>query len=468
MKKTLIIIAAALGLTLTSCNNWLDINTNPNYIADADMKMLLPTIQLQTADKVGYELSLYGSFWAQYVVQCNNTNQYYTVMTNDLTNSSFTSPWSYFYASIMPTIRTMLEKCDEMQNVSNFKLEAKSMLVYDLYLLTSLYDKVAYTEGYVNRTQTPHFDSGEDMQQIIIGLCEEIRQMDANQVAEDEQLNTSASSDMVFGGDTDAWFEFVNTLYLKVLLRDFNANKAKIQSLLAENAFLQQDAAFDNFEDKADKSNPFYESDRRQLNTTNNIRACSDVLGVMSEEDPRLAFFYDSNPGGVFAGSPYGQNGDPDKTSRLALYPTEAVYFATYDEALFLQAEAYARLDNPVSAAMAYTAAVAAAFNRVGESTATAVEFLAGPYAFQDGTSEEMVEQIINQKWAANVHGLPWESWFDLNRTGYPTRGETITDFHGVLDSGYPMRFIYSKTSADYNPNSPTPEALNVKMWWHK
>ena len=152
MKKTLIIIAAALGLTLTSCNNWLDINTNPNYIADADMKMLLPTIQLQTADKVGYELSLYGSFWSQYVVQCNTTNQYYTVMTNDLTNSSFTSPWSYFYASIMPTIRTMLEKCDEMENVSNFKLEAKSMLVYDLYLLTSLYDKVAYTEGYVNRT----------------------------------------------------------------------------------------------------------------------------------------------------------------------------------------------------------------------------------------------------------------------------------------------------------------------------
>lgn len=468
MKKTLIIIAAALGLTLTSCNNWLDINTNPNYIADADMKMLLPTIQLQTADKVGYELSLYGSFWSQYVVQCNTTNQYYTVMTNDLTNSSFTSPWSYFYASIMPTIRTMLEKCDEMENVSNFKLEAKSMLVYDLYLLTSLYDKVAYTEGYVNRTQTPHFDSGEDMQQIIIGLCEEIRQMDANQAADDELLNTSASSDMVFGGDTDAWFEFVNTLYLKVLLRDFNANKAKIQSLLAEDAFLQQDAAFDNFEDKADKSNPFYESDRRQLNTTNNIRACSDVLGVMTEDDPRLAFFYDNNPDGVFAGSPYGQNGDPTATSRLALYPTEAVYFATYDEALFLQAEAYARLDNPNAAAMAYMAAVAAAFNRVGESTATAAEFLAGPYAFEEGTAEEMVEQIINQKWAANVHGLPWESWFDLNRTGYPTRGETITDFHGVLDSGYPMRFIYSKTSADYNPNSPTPEAINVKMWWHK
>ena len=79
-----------------------------------------------------------------------------------------------------------------------------------------------------------------------------------------------------------------------------------------------------------------------------------------------------------------------------------------------------------------------------------------------------MVEQIINQKWASNVRSMPIESWFDLNRTGYPVRGKTITDFHGVLSSGYPQRFLYSKTSADYNVNSPEPVALNVKMWWQK
>jgi hypothetical protein len=93
---------------------------------------------------------------------------------------------------------------------------------------------------------------------------------------------------------------------------------------------------------------------------------------------------------------------------------------------------------------------------------------LAGPYAFKSGSAESMVEQIINHKWASNVRCMPTESWFDLNRTGYPTRGKTITDYHGVLDSGYPQRFLYSKTSATYNVNSPEPVALNVKMWWHK
>lgn len=291
--------------------------------------------------------------------------------------------------------------------------------------------------------------------------------MDPDDVAADELLNVSASSDMVFGGDTDAWFQFVNTLYLKILMRDFNANKAEIQTLLAEDNFLAEDAAFDNFLDQADKSNPLYESDRRQLNTTNNIRCCSDILNVLSATDPRLKYFYDNNPGGVVAGSPYGTTGDPSATSRLALYATEPVYFGTVDEAEFLKAEAYARLNDATNAQASYEAGLAAAFDRVGLGAA-ADTFIEGAYAFVPGTAEAMVEQIINQKWASNVHGMPIESWFDLNRTGYPTRGTTITDDHGVLTSGYPQRFLYSKTSADYNPNSPEPEALNVKMWWHK
>ncbi len=467
MKKIFTILALGAALVATSCNKWLDINTNPNYVAEADMSLLLPTVQLMTADKVGYELTLYGSFWSQYVVQNSNTNQYYTIMTNDVTNSTFTSPWSYFYGSTLPRIREITEKAAAAEHASNYTLEAKSMLVYTLYLLTSLYDEVAYSEGYLTESQTPHFDSGKDMQQHIIDLCEEIRKMDAAAVAADESVNLTSSADMVFGGDTDAWFQFVNTLYLKVLMRDFDANKAKIQSLLSEDNFLAEDAAFDNFQDQADKSHPLYESDRRQLNTSLNIRCCSDVLNVLSADDPRLKYFYDSNPNDEVKGGPYGTSANPTETSRLALYATEPVYFGTVDEAEFLKAEAYARLNNPSAAKTAYEAGLMAAFTRVGLQK-NAASFIEGAYAFKEGSSEEMVEQIINQKWASNVHGQPWESWFDLNRTGYPKRGTTITDAHGVLAEGYPQRFIYSKTSADYNPNSPKPVDVNVKMWWHK
>lgn len=468
MKKIFTYFVSALALlSMGSCKSWLDINTNPNYVADAKIKSLLPTTQLMTAYKVGYDINLYGYFWAQYVNQCSTANQYYSHMTYDVTNSSFTSPWSYFYGSILPTLKEIITKGEAEEGNANYVMEAKTMLAYNLYLLTSLYDKVAYSEGYLTEAQNPHFDSGEDMQKHIIGILEEVRGLHAK-AKTDESNNLSASSDMVFGGNIDGWLQFANTLYLKMMLRDFNTNKSKIESLLSEDNLLKQDAAFDNFLDASDKSNPLYENDRRQLNSNMNIRACSDIANVLDASDPRFAYYYDSNPDGKFGGEQYGLASDPTKTSRLAIGATDPVYFGTVDEAEFLKAEAYARLGNAAKAQTAYETAVKAAFARAKCKEADATALLAGPYAFKSGSTEDMVEQIINHKWASNIRCMPIESWFDLNRTGYPTRGKTITDFHGVLDRGYPQRFLYSKTSATYNVNSPEPVALNVKMWWHK
>ena len=84
-----------------------------------------------------------------------------------------------------------------------------------------------------------------------------------------------------------------------------------------------------------------------------------------------------------------------------------------------------------------------------------------------DITSTEMVEQIINQKWAVNVHGNPIESWFDINRTGYPTVGKTISYSPGVSD-GFPKRFLIPNSSTEYNSNAPAGKSLTDKMWWQK
>ena len=78
-----------------------------------------------------------------------------------------------------------------------------------------------------------------------------------------------------------------------------------------------------------------------------------------------------------------------------------------------------------------------------------------------------MVHQIINQKWASNVRCMPIESWFDMNRTGYPARGTDITLYTGVLEAPA-SRYLYPESSALYNRNSPKVEPLTAPMWWHK
>lgn len=465
MKKYISTALLALTLVATGCRDWLDINDNPNYVSEAEMSDLLPSAQLLTADKVGYDLGLVGNFWAQYVVQCNETNQYNNIMDYNLavSESLFSSIWSYSYSRILPSLKSILSKSAASGNSSNFELEAKTLAAYNIYLLTSLFDKVAFSEGSFsdNPAIEPNFDSGEDVQGSLVKMLEDIRAIDVEKAAADEAGNTSAGCDMILGGDVEAWLQFANTLYLKVLIRDFTANKSKIQALLAEDNFLASDVKFDQFLNQADKSNPLYESDRRQLNTTENIRCCTDILNILDASDPRLAYFYE----GGAAGTAYGTKGKQKETSRLAIEATDPVYFATVAEALFLKAEAYARLGDAAKAKANYDAAVEASFTRCGADGAE--EFLEGAYSFKSGSAEDMVHQIINQKWASNVRCMPIESWFDMNRTGYPVRGTDITLYTGVLDAPA-CRYLYPEASALYNRNSPKVEPLTAPMWWHK
>lgn len=467
---------SVLAFASSGCGNWLDVNDNPNYPTDVEKSSLLPTVEMRLAEKVGYDIAMVGSFWSQYIVQYSSSNQYYTIMTNNLRNSSswFTSPWSVFYGQNLPSLYLIINEYSGDESRANFVFEAKALLAYHLYLLTSLYGDVCYTDSFnsdtyrtVDVNPNPKFDSAKDIHSIIVKLLEELRAQDFDVVTTAEATNSSASSDPIFSGDQNSWKQFVNTLYLKLLLRDFDANKSKITAVLEEDNLLGTDMAFAAYEDKVDKSNPLYESDQRQLNTTKNIRACNDVLKNMDASDGRVTAYYTLNSKGGYTGTAYGTTGGAT-TSQLNQSATMPVYFATADEAQFLKAEAFARLGNAGAAEISYNAAVNAAFARVGAEGASAL--LDGAYKFDSSASSEaQVEQIITQKWLSNVLCLPIESWFDLNRTGYPTRGTTITDYSGVLEKGsYPRRFMYSYYSQAYNTNSPATVSLDEKLWWQK
>ena len=122
MKKYIYIISFLAAFALTGCSKWLAVNDNPNYVSDADVQLLMPTAQLLTASKVGCDISLVGYFWSQYVIQNKTTNQYLTIMNNDLSVSTsyFISPWSYTYARTLPTLKTILDKCNGKDGYSNY------------------------------------------------------------------------------------------------------------------------------------------------------------------------------------------------------------------------------------------------------------------------------------------------------------------------------------------------------------
>ena len=276
-------------------------------------------------------------------------------------------------------------------------------------------------------------------------------------------------------------------------MRDFDTNKAEIQTMLAAGDFLKDDATVHCFEDVVNKSNPFYENDRRQLNTTNNVRACTTLYNYLAEyEDPRIGDFYEKTAASdrtEYRAIPYGNRTSStysiSATSRAVIGATDPVYYMSAAEAEYLLAECYARLGDKGNAKTHYDDAVELSFARWNHDNEIDEFIAAGkPYEFQDTDEESMLKCILTQKWIASTRCQAWDAWFDINRTGIPEVSEYTTDGdpddyvlgtlaynpNSSLAKGqFAHRFIYSKESLDYNTNAPTKvPAITEPLWWHK
>lgn len=479
-----------LSLALSACSGFMDINTNPNYPGGTDVNMLLPSGQIAVAGILGGEMELVGSLWSQHYTQNSSSNQYNTTVAYNISNSSYSRFWSTPYSLALPNLRNVREKA-EAAKLDNYYMVSEIMTCFTYHILSNWYENIPYTEATSGEANLyPKYDQGAGINTALIARLD-------NAIA---KASTAASSarpiakdDLVFDGDLKHWVEFAKTLKLKLMMRDFGKNIANIQSLLNAGGFLTVDARINKFVDKENNSNPLYESDRRKLNTPNNLAACATLLNFLAaNSDPRISIVYELNketPGAYFglnAGDrPPVSQIPAGRISRAKLEPTDAVYFTSLAETHFLQAEAWARLNNPVKAKEAYDNGVKAAFERwkSNDWNHTADAFIAtgGVYEFKSGSLEVMLQSILTQKWIAAARSQAWDAYFDINRTGYPQLGGKLPTDAGyvlgelspVVDAAlapmeFPKRMIYPKSSTDNNPNAPAAVGITVKQWWHK
>ncbi len=479
MKKILAILSTVVLVgVMTGCKDYLDINDNPNYLTTSSPEGLLTSAEVYTGAILGGDVQLVTSYWNQYYTQNTSNNQYWTIVRNNLSYASsyFSYIWNQYYLYAIPNARE-IQKLAAEKNESyeySYGVVAKVLEAFDWYILNSFFDQIAYTHGMDGENDmNPEFDSSENSYKIVVGLFEDllvgadkVNVADAQDASDGVLVGTGR--DYIFDGDMYAWMQFANTIYLKLLMRDFTANQSKIEAALANGyGFIDEysgPACLDIFVDLASKSNPLYESDRRQLNTDQNIRGCNSIMNILNTNgDPRIEAYYEG-----YTGANYSAGGSKSRTARAALGATDPVYLVTVADAYLTQAEALYRLGETADAKAAYDKGVEASFEMWGLDGTSFVD-AGGAYEFNAATVDEAVEAIITQKWLAGVRCNAWDSWFDLNRTGYPEYGTVLQDYSGYLGSGeHPRRFMYPQRSALYNVNAPETVGLGVKMWWHK
>ena len=499
--KKLAIILSVLTFLLPSCKDFLDVNTDPNNPAEVEDYLILPAAQVSIASVFSADYGLIGSFWAQHWAQNNTSSQYktfetYTIASND--NATDRPYRELYYGGLADNeIIHLQARADSNWGVY---LMTSTMKAYTFQYLVDLYDNVPYSEAFMGEEGifNPVIDSGQEVYTAIYELLDEALGQDMSSFL----ASRYSKYDLWCGGDLDKWTRLANTVKLRILLRQYEANtsfaQTELTDLLANGQFLTSDVRFSNFEDSDSKSNPLYETDQRQLNTTNNIRANATLISyLLANGDTRIDSLF-VRVGPEYAGMVTGSSEVPTPvfdatavTSRPRLTATMPINLTTVAESELLQAEAYLRMGDVAAAQQHYEAGVTSSFERLGADIGT---LLTGVYAFPQSGFEAQLGAIIMQKWVDSADGQRGiEAFIEQVRTGYPqvsavgsqipegyqinnedyVPGTLIYSKKGATGGRFPVRFPYPASELNYNSNASEyrnlrdADVLLTNVWWN-
>ena len=502
--KKLTIILSFFVLMLSSCDNFLDINENPNFPTDVSDELLLTSSIASVTNVYAADWGLIGSFWSQHWAQNNTSSQYKIYESYALSSNTNVIERSYreMFEGGLSDNEIFLKKVQADENWGAYLIGAV-IKAYGFQYLVDMYGNVPYTEAFQGAEKlNPVIDRGETVYADIYDLLVDALDKDFSQfVPELYELN-----DIIFDGHIEDWEAFGNSLRLRILLRQFDANSSfattEITNLLADMEagaiyLLDKDVAVTNFEDADSKSNPLYESDQRQLNTTNNIRACATLTSFLEANgDSRLESLFvpvGGNFYGMIPGSynvPSTEFEAPSLIAHPVIEPEMPVFWMTYAESELLIAEAYLRMGNTEMAKMYYESGVTESFARMGADIDI---LLTGTYTFPTTGFQDQLKAIIIQKWVdAAEGGRGLESHIERVRTGYPEEttvnseieegyvlpdnyipGTLIYSKKGTTGGILPRRFPYADSELNFNSNAAEYKALSdadvilQKVWWN-
>ena len=494
------IVPGTVVLTLivggAGCKKQLNINQNPNYptLAQGTPAQVFPVAVLATIGSTGDYLAIVGGMWSQFFAQASLSQQYTDVDSYNLLNNDVfvEDPWDRLYVDGLKNYQYVIDQAASTQDWNSY-LMGTVMKAYSAEVLVDLYSSMPFTQAVEGAAQlNPKFDSGYAIYDSLITEID-------TALGKDFTANTNSdmgSQDLVFGGSIANWIAFANTLKLKMYLRMVNVNpgaaQAGVAALLSSGApFLGTstgDASVTNFTDAPGLENPLYESNIFELNTAVNLRASVTMLSWLNaNNDPRVNAYYTPAPGypiiGINQGDFRSINPNYQYAAVFTETPTDPVELISMAESYFLQAEADVRYNGGANAQALYNQGVTVAFNYTGNNASSFIA-AGGAYAWgaeiEGGQPLTPLAQIIRQKWAASAYGCHGiESWFDFNRTGFPSRsavystdpsyvpGQLVVSATSVLGPGLmPARLVYPYTEVSRNTNSPAAVPITVPVWW--
>ncbi|MFV0378523.1 MAG: SusD/RagB family nutrient-binding outer membrane lipoprotein [Mangrovibacterium sp.] len=487
IKYTTLILAV---ITLASCQDFLDVNDDPNNPTTVTPNLILPAGQnysakvLKNQNRINSLANLMMYNWSQADGYAWYPDEFKYLVTSSFYDDIFEDTYSTALKQYQ-----ILTKLEEPYN--NYIAIGMIMKVYHFQLLVDLYGDVPYTEALQRSTEaTPAYDDAQTIyEDLIVQLSAAI---DTIKNAPNTAV-VPGDDDAMFGGDMTEWIKFSNSLKLRILVRQSSMSgrssyiTEQFNAILAEGTgFITTDVGINPgyIEGEEDKQNPMWDAfgkDASGTETMNNKATCASdyVLEYMKQtNDTREGYIYEE-PSTGFLGVPQG----------LLDYDTPVVDAYTFDKVsnlgpgilksgnmdavIYTLAECYLNLAEAEVRGLVtltqtpkelYEAGIHASFDYLGADDAEAYYSQVKNLVGWDSSSNKL-EAIITQKWLATNSITAEQSWFDYSRTGYPSNLPISLQ---ASTSDRPVRLFYPASEISSNgDNVPAqPNAFTEKIFW--
>ncbi|MCO5286674.1 MAG: SusD/RagB family nutrient-binding outer membrane lipoprotein [Chitinophagaceae bacterium] len=525
MKKLRIFLLAsvALGLSTTSCDKFLDINTNPNSPTSATPDLILPQAIVRVA-ALEPSFNNYGNALVGYWANAGGFSGWGSFVSYNYTTADYSGLFSSSYKAIEDLDQVVIMSEGDASKAI-YAAAAKVLQVYSFQNLVDVYNDIPYTEALKGvKGLQPKYDKAEDVYKALADTLDvAMSTLSANSTS-----TQFKAADKLFKGDLTKWLQFANTIKLRLILR--SDGKVSFSNTSFNSAgFLKDDALVNpGYEDNSGKQSPMWGSwaytpsganaGSTAYIPTHYIMAMYD--GTKITDPARVAMMYSKGTSvprnqlgyqgadaqkGVVPCAWYVYTGSsPSKAGAAKIGilkgPGQGQPLMLAAESYFLQAQANlqgivgtsadakANFENGIKASYNYLA-------KTPEGTITpgynATTFLA-TYISDNATSklvnfdacttdEERLEAIVTQQYIAYNMILGHQAWFEYQRTGYPrnvmpnTLANNKVCFSSFVSEAtaadkLPTRVLYPESEFRYNSgNVPTGvDKYTSKIFWAK
>lgn len=490
MKLYNYISIALAAVSLASCNQFEEINTDPDATTKVTSSLLATGLLLDITSSSTSKSFIYDELLSKQLTWGGEGIEDYQY--NVFGRSGFGG-----YTTLI-NAQKMVEAVSD-NNVNAYDGLAHFIKAYKIFYMSMEMGDIPYEEALKGETGLvkPKYNTQKEVMMFVL-----------KDLAEAYRLFSEAknfSGDPLLGGDVKLWKKATTALQLKVLMHlskkesDTDLKVKEHFATIASTGSLMESNS-DNLQMKyADKANTVY-----PFHNTNSKHAIYAVLSNMlvdkfkATQDIRL--FYYGNPAksklqegltasdwdayiGIDPSQPYegidaaySAGAYSGLNSRYTGYkPGEPIMRLGYAEQNFILAEAAVRGWITGDASAYYKKGIKASMDFIATNTPNEAiyhhghpltteaisTFLETPAIQLSGNNKEAdIEKIITQRYLASFMQHAYDTYYDYRRTGYPVLPINPATNRNTIKDKLPMRWMYPKSESDYNKEH-IDEALN-------